>query len=277
MSGSMSITPDEFSYVRNLVSRESAIQIDEGQEYLVEARLGPLVSRFGLNSLSELIAELRSDISGACRQKIVEALTTNETFFFRDVVPFEMLKKFILPELIEKRRAERKLRIWCAGCSTGQEPYSIAIVVREHFPQLSSWDLEILATDISTQALARTAAASYTQMEVNRGLPAGFLVKHFVQEGTHWTVNKGVKALVKCRHFNMAQSWPALGPQDVIFMRNVLIYFNLAVRQEILGKARRILRPDGRLFLGSAETTLNLDPAYEQVQHGKAVCYKLKC
>jgi chemotaxis protein methyltransferase CheR len=272
----MPITDLEFIYVRKLLHDISAISIEPGQEYLVESRLGPLAAEYGLKSVGELLARLKTEPGDVLQQRIVQAMTTNETLFFRDDHPFEALRLEILPELVQKRIAERKLSIWCSACSTGQEPYSIAMLLREHFPQLLSWNVEILGTDISQDALARARDGRYTQMEVNRGLPGHLLLKYFQPVGNDWMLKDEVKKMVSFRYLNLAQSWPLVSSVDLIFLRNVLIYFTVPMKREILAKARRYLKRDGFLFLGTAETTLNLDGAYEQVFRGKATCYRAR-
>ena len=188
--------------------------------------------------------------------------------------PFDLLQSAILPELIERKGARRQLSIWCAGCSTGQEPYTIAMIIREHFPSLLGWDLTILGTDLSGDVLERARAGLYTQLEINRGLPASYLVKYFRKEGIRWQVADEVRLMVEYRQINLCDSWSALPPMDLVFMRNVLIYFDVDTKQAILGRIRRVLRPNGYLILGGAETTLGLDDAYERLVVGRAVCYR---
>jgi len=202
-------------------------------------------------------------------------MVTTETSFFRDHHPFEALKRSILPELIERRAGERRLIIWCAAASTGQEPYSIALLLREHFPQLYGWNVEILATDLSAEVLERAKAGRYNQIEANRGLSAPLLVRYFRQHGTSWELCEDVRRQVTFREMNLAKPWPPMPPMDLILMRNVMIYFDVDTKREILARAARTLRTDGYLLLGGAETTYNLSSAFERVEQGKAGFFQL--
>jgi chemotaxis protein methyltransferase CheR len=270
----MTISAADFGYVRDLVRQRAAIVIEVGKEYLVESRLSGVAREEGFGSLELLVAELKSSPSNGLHRKVVDAMTTNETTFFRDVHPFEALRQHILPELIAARAAQRRLSIWCAGCSTGQEPYTIAMLLRDHFPALAGWTVRILATDLSQEVLARARAGRFTQLEVNRGLPASYLVRHFRKEGMEWQIADPLRQMVEFRELNLIEAWPGVPAADLVFMRNVLIYFDVSTKRAILGRTRRVLGPDGYLFLGAAETTLNLDDAYQRVVIGKAVCYR---
>jgi chemotaxis protein methyltransferase CheR len=265
----------DFDYIRRLVRERSSIVLESNKAYLAESRLIPLAKREGMRSLNELVARLRGEKFGGLHRKVVEAMTTNETSFFRDIHPFEALKKPILPELITRRASERKLNIWCAACSTGQEPYTIAMLLRESFPQLGGYSVRIVATDLSTEVLDRAREGVYSQIEVNRGLPAALLVKYFKKQGLHWKIADDLRRMVEFRELNLAESWALLGSMDIIFLRNVLIYFDVSTKQGILAKVRTSLRPDGYLFLGAAETTINLDDAFQRVQLDKSGCYRL--
>ena len=272
----MSLSVHDFNYVRELVQRRSAIALDAGKEYLVESRLASVAAQHGCASLQELVTRLRAPASDRLQHAVVEAMTTNETSFFRDVHPFEALRKAVLPELIQRRAVERRLNIWCAACSSGQEPYSIAMLVREHFPALLGWNLRLYATDLSNEMVERARQGRYRQLEVNRGLPAPMVVKYFERQGTEWQLKEEVRRMVEFRRLNLIEPWPAWPPMDLVFLRNVLIYFDTPTKQGILGKMRRVLRPDGCLFLGGAETTLNLDDAFVRVQYDRAGCYRLR-
>ena len=272
----MSLSAQEFNYIRDLVRQRSAIVLDTGKEYLVESKLLPVVRRAGLPTLSDLVARLQMQPASPLHRQVIEAMTTNETTFFRDFHPFEALKTAIIPEIMSNRAASRTLDIWCGACSSGQEPYTIAILIREHFPQLASWELRLLGTDLSTEMLERARAGVYNQIEINRGLPAALLVKFFSMHGPEWHIKDELRQMVEFRELNLAGTWPALTGMDLICLRNVLIYFDNETKKSILGKIRRLLRPDGYLFLGSAETTLNLDEDFERVQPEKAGCYRLR-
>lgn len=272
----MSLTSSEFDYVRDLTRRNAAIVIDPGKEYFIESRLDALVRSQQCKSLSELIARMKSNpVYGALHAQAIDALTTNETFFFRDFQPFEALRKTIIPRLLEQRAAQRRLTIWSAACSTGQEPYSLAMLLRENFPQLASWQVSILATDLSPTVLKQAASGSYNQFEVNRGLPAPLLFKYFRKEGDRWLVKDELKRGIEFRAMNLIEPWPIFPPFDVVLIRNVMIYFDVPTKQTILRKIRGCLQPQGTLFLGSAETTINLDPAWAPVSFGTTTAYQL--
>jgi chemotaxis protein methyltransferase CheR len=269
------MTPQDFDAVRRLLQERTAIVLEEGKQYLVESRLGPLVRQLKLNSIGELLAQLRCRADNGLHRQIVEAMVTTESSFFRDHHPFEALRKVALPDLINRRRDGRSLRIWCAASSTGQEPYSIALLLRESFPELASWGVSLLATDISQDVLARARAGRYNQVEVNRGLPAALLVKYFDQDGTHWQLKPAVRGMVAFQELNLAAGWPPLPAMDLILLRNVMIYFDVETKKAILGKVARLLRPDGYLLLGGAETTFNLDDSYRRVEPLKSGLYQL--
>jgi chemotaxis protein methyltransferase CheR len=270
------LTVDDFEYVRTMVRDQAGIVIEPGKEYLVESRLQPLAKREGFASIAELVAKTRGCLGGALGQKIVAAMTTNETTFFRDVEPFEALRKFILPELIEKNKQTRRLSIWYAASSTGQEPYSVSMLIREHFPQLLSWDLQQLATDLSPAVLARAREGRYGQVEINRGLPATYLVKYFTKHGNEWELAESVRKMVRFEELNLIRPWPALPMMDIVMIRNVMIYFDVDAKKQILARIRRLLRPEGYLFLGGAETTMNLDDSFVREQYERAGCYRAR-
>lgn len=264
------------AYLRELVYRRSAIVLQADKTYLIDSRLTPLAREAGLSSIDELVGRIRNEGAGApLVRRVVEAMTTNETLFFRDLHPFEALRSRILPELIRARSKQRRLRIWCAAASTGQEPYSIAMTVREHFPEVASWDVKIVATDINAAVLQRARAATYRQLEVNRGLPVSMLVKYFERQGADWVIRPVIKDLVRFTELNLLDPWN-IGPQDIVFIRNVLIYFDLETKRQLLGRVRNLLDGDGFLVLGGAETTNNIDGQYVPVKIGGGVYYQVK-
>jgi chemotaxis protein methyltransferase CheR len=269
------MTPDEFDYICRLVRERSAIVLEPGKEYLVEGRLTPVVRELELGSISNLVARLRTVPDNGLVGRVVDAMVTTETSFFRDMLPFEGLKTLILPELIERRHSERQLNIWCAACASGQEPYSLAILIREHFPVLATWNVNILATDISREILARAKAGLFNQIEVNRGLPAPLLVKHFKQRGSAWELSEEIRSKIEFRELNLTRPWPPLRQMDLVLLRNVMIYFDIETKKAILGRVARLLRPDGYLLLGGAETTFNLDDSFRRVERSKAGFYQL--
>ena len=255
----MSSRASEFSYLCELVKTSTAISLDSQREYLMEARLATIAQREGFASVSELLNRVRAGGSTQLQWKVVEAMTTNETSFFRDIKPFEALRQVVIPALMKARQAERKLSIWCAACSSGQEPYTIAMLLREHFTELQNWKVTILATDIATDMLDKSKSGRYTQLEVNRGLPANYLIKYFKKDGVDWQIDEGVRKMVDVRRMNLSVAWPLMPPIDLVMLRNVMIYFPVETKKQILKNMRSVLRPDGYLFLGTAETTINLD------------------
>lgn len=272
----MALSPQAFRFVSDLVRREAAIVLEDGKEYLVEARLSPVARRAGHPTLDAFITALQRAPAGSpLVHEVVDALTTNETLFFRDHHPFEALRTIIVPRLIEARGHVRKLNIWSAASSTGQEAYSIAMLLREHFPQLSSWNVNILGTDLSSTALEQARSGSFSQLEVNRGLPAVFLVKYFKKEEGRWNLKEDVKRMCEFRSMNLSQPWPMLPPMDLIFIRNVLIYFDLQTKTGILKRMKGCLLPHGLLFLGTAETTINLDADWKPVKVGNTTAFSL--
>jgi len=269
----MAITPTEFDVVRTLIRTEAGIVLEPGKEYLVEARLSPLARREGLPGASALIAQL-GRLKGPLHTKVVEAMTTNETIFFRDIEPFEVLRKEVLPAMMDARRATRRLTIWCGASSTGQEPYSIAMTLLD-IPELANWTIDILATDISTDVLARARRGLYSQLEVNRGLPASYLVKYFEKKGLEWQISERIRAMVRFEYLNLMRPLPPMTAPDIVFLRNVLIYFDSADKSAILTRIRNVMRQDGFLFLGAAETTRNLDDRFERLPFSKTGCYRI--
>jgi len=271
----MTMAATSFAYVRDLVHRRSAIYLEAGKEYLVESRLQPIVQASGEGSLDRLIARLRSSPEGSLHAQVVEAMTTNETSWFRDRHPYDAFESVILPELLACRAKERRLTVWSAATASGQEAYSIAMLLHERLAADPGWEVRVLASDLSEQMVRRTRAGRYSQLEINRGLPAARLVRHFSRAGTEWQVNEPLRRLVEVRQLNLAAPFPPLPPIDVTFLRNVLIYFQVDSRRQILQRVRRVLRPGGYLLLGAAETTLDVD-AFERVPHNKAAVYRLR-
>ncbi len=269
------ISPEDFAFVAKVILEESAIVLDTGKEYLVESRLLGVARKMGATGIQEMVDKLRRGGDALFRRKVVEAMTTNETSFFRDGDPFEALKRVVLPEVLKRRQAEKTLRIWCGASSSGQEPFSIAMLLRESFPQLADWKLYLSSSDISTEMLDRCRTGRYSQLEVSRGLPAPFLVKYFERDGMHWTLKPDVRNMVEFFEMNLAGAWPVMPPLDIVFMRNVLIYFDTETKRQILGKVRRLLRPDGYLFLGGAETTFNLDDGFVRETSDRVSFYRL--
>jgi chemotaxis protein methyltransferase CheR len=270
----MRISQSDFDFIRQLVREETGIVLGEEKSYLAETRLHQLAGQEGYASAALLVKALRNGQRHAeiCN-KAVEALTIAETLFFRDVYPFEALKKLVLPDLLAQRAADRRLNIWSAACATGQEPYSVAMLLKEEAHRLASWTVSILASDISSSSLEQAKQGRYSQIAVNRGLPAALLIKYFTQEGSTWTIKEDIRRMIEFRRINLVDTLPILPIMDIILLRNVLIYFDVATRRAILNKIRKQLRPNGYLFLGASETMLQLDESYERVpfKHGALI------
>ncbi|MGY5885012.1 CheR family methyltransferase [Modestobacter lacusdianchii] len=271
----MTLTATSFDWVRQLVHRESAIVLQPGKEYLVEARLLPMAQQRGLSGVSELVESVRNRPDPAITRRIVEALTTNETSWFRDGDPFTALTGTVLPQLVAARRPDERLQIWSAACSSGQEAYTIAMLLSDALPNATT-RVSITATDLSREMVERTRAGRFSQLEVNRGLPASMLVRHFTRAGNEWEIAPALRRMVTASECNLAAPLPRLGPFDVVYLRNVLIYFDLPTKQGILNRVRQIMRPDGWLFLGAAETTLGVDDSWERVVLGRGSAYRPK-
>jgi chemotaxis protein methyltransferase CheR len=270
----MSVAAADFDYVRELVRRRSAIFLEPGKEYLVESRLLPVVQASGEGDLARFISRLRSSPEGSLHTQVVEAMTTNETSWFRDHHPFNALESVILPDLLRRRATVRRLTIWSAATASGQEAYSIAMVLHDLLAANPAWDLRVLATDLSEEMVRRTEAGRYSQLEINRGLPAAKLVRHFTRAGTEWQVNQDLRRMVDARQLNLAAPFPPLPPIDVMFLRNVLIYFQPDTRRQIFDQVRRVLQPDGYVVLGGAETA-DIE-AFERVPLDKATVYRIR-
>ena len=240
----MSIAPESFGFVRDLVRRESAIVLMPGKEYLVESRLLPVARAGGMSDIEGLIEKVRQQPHGSVSRRLVEALTTNETSWFRDGEPFAALRSTVVPALAPSRATMRRLRVWSAACSSGQEPYTIAMLLEDAIPNAAS-RVSITATDLSREMVERTKAGRFSQLEVNRGLPAPMLVRHFTRAGSEWEVAPQLRRMVTATECNLAAALPRMGPFDVVYLRNVLIYFDLPTKQVILRRVRELMRPDG--------------------------------
>jgi chemotaxis protein methyltransferase CheR len=248
-----------FDALRAYLRRESGLILDADKRYLVESRLSPIIRRESMNGLSDLVRILELNQAPRLAQEVVQAMTINETYFFRDRLPFDTLRNEILPGLIQTRAAQKSIRVWCAAASTGQEPYSIALIFEEMAARMPGWRVEIIGTDLSEAALARAKEGVYSQFEVQRGLSTAQLLKYFSQIRDMWQLKENIRSRVKYRHMNLLGDYGMLGSFDVIFCRNVLIYFDAAKKSEVLNKMTRILAPDGAIFLGAAESVIGLD------------------
>jgi chemotaxis protein methyltransferase CheR len=256
------VTPLDYEYLRKLLKERSGLDLSADKQYLVESRLVPLARRSSLPGIPELVLKMKGGAE-ALTSEVVEAMTTNETFFFRDKLPFDHLKEAVIPALVQARAARRSLRIWCAASSTGQEPYSIAMCLKEAGPKLSGWRTEIVATDLSLAVLEKSKAGIFSQFEVQRGLPIQMLVKYFTQNGELWQLNAEIRSMVQHRQLNLLQDFSHLGSFDVIFCRNVLIYFDQDTKAGIFDRLARMLEPDGVLALGAAESVVGITNAFK--------------
>lgn len=255
------MSPSDFQFLSALLRERSGLALTPEKTYLLESRLAPVARRHGLSGLPQLVALLRRDKPEPLVEEVVEAMTTNESFFFRDVRPFEAFRTSMLPKLREARAGVRALRIWSAACSYGQEPYSLAMLLDEQRAEWEGWRIEILATDLAEGVLERARAGLYSQFEVQRGLPIRMLTKHFVKEGDNWRLSPRIRAMVNFRRYNLLDDLSPLGRFDIVFCRNVLIYFDPPTKARVLDAVARQLAPDGYLVLGAAETVLGVSDA----------------
>ena len=255
------MTPADYDFLRAMLKERSGLVLSAGKQYLVESRLFPVARKAGLTGLAALVQKLRSRAEPLIAE-VVEAMTTNESLFFRDKVPFEQFRDVMMPALLAVRR-NRRIRIWCAAASTGQEPYSLAMCLRQMQAKLAGWRIEILATDISTEVLEKARAGIYSQFEVQRGLPIALLVKYFSRVGDLWQIAPEIRAMVQFRTLNLLEEFTHLGAFDVVFCRNVLIYFDQDTKSKLLQNIARVTRADGYLVLGAAETVVGLTDAFE--------------
>jgi chemotaxis protein methyltransferase CheR len=256
------VTPTDYEYLRKLLKERSGLDLSADKQYLIESRLLPLSRKAGLTGISDLVQKMKGGSTSITTQ-VVEAMTTNETFFFRDKLPFDHFRDSIMPEILKARAGRKSLRIWCAAGSTGQEPYSLAMCLKEMSAAISGWRIEILATDLSQEVLEKSRAGIYSQFEVQRGLPIQMLVKYFKQSGELWHINPEIRAMVQHRQLNLLHDFSQLGVFDVIFCRNVLIYFDQDTKTDIFKRLARINEPDGFLVLGAAETVVGLTDVFK--------------
>ena len=263
MSG---LSVSDFELLSTMLKQRSGLIVTPEKGYLLESRLTPIARRRGMPSLVELAAELRSNRDPKLAEEITEAMTTNESFFFRDQTPFDIFKQSVLPYLAKTRATTKRVRIWCAAASTGQEPYSLAMILKEEAARWAGWTFEIIGTDISQKALSRALAGEYSQFEVQRGLPIQLLMKYFTQGDDHWKLSADIRGMVKFKVANLLQPLNALGQFDVVFCRNVLIYFDAETKSKVLNAIRGQMPVDGSLFLGAAETVLGLSQDYKPVR-----------
>jgi chemotaxis protein methyltransferase CheR len=264
------VTPLDYDFLRKCLKQRSGLVLSADKQYLVESRLLPVARKAGFVNLAALVEALRCACDEVLMNAVVEAMATNESFFFRDKIPFEHFRSIVMPALLESRRTARTIRIWCAAASTGQEPYSLAMCLKEMAREIAGWRIEILATDLCSEVLEKARAGIYSQFEVQRGLPIQLLIRHFAQTGELWQIAPEIRAMVRYRQLNLLSSFSNLGIFDLIFCRNVLIYFDLETKVDVLERLARVTASDGYLVLGAAETVVGLTESFKIVgdKHG---------
>lgn len=254
----------DFNFLRTFLKEQSGLVLSEDKGYLIESRLMPVARKRGLGGLEELVGAIRGGKDESLRVDIVEAMTTNESFFFRDNKPFDSLRDTVLPKIVEARKAQgaNKIRIWSAACSSGQEPYTIGMILKDNPQLLQGLDVEIVGTDISSEIIAKAKAGLYTQFEAQRGLPIQLLVAHFDQVGEHWQIKEDIRNMVTYHQTNLLRDLSSFGRFDVVFCRNVLIYFDGSAKAEVLHKISGMMPEDGILYLGGAESVIGITDAF---------------
>jgi chemotaxis protein methyltransferase CheR len=257
------VKPDDFAYFTKYIYDQTGLVLGPDKMYLIESRLAPLARKWNVATIDLLVGQLRSTKDAALQRDVVDAMMTNESFFFRDGKPFDQFRQLILPALLQSRAAKKSFRIWCAAASTGQEPYTLAMILKEEAAKLAGWRVDIVGTDISHEALERAKAGIYTQFEVQRGLPITLLVKYFKQQGDKWGIAPEIRTAVQYRSFNLLSDFASLGSFDVIFCRNVLIYFDQKTKGQILDRMAKLMPADGVLYLGGAETVLGVTERFQ--------------
>jgi len=262
---------DDFDMICRLLRQRSGLVLSPDKAYLMESRLLPVARKWKLAGFEDLVKSIRTKPDEALVRDVVEAMTTNESFFFRDIKPFDQFKELVLPAMLKNRAGQRRLRIWSAACSSGQEPYSLAMILSEMAAQLAGWTIEIIATDLSSEILARAKEGVYSQFEVQRGLPVTLLVKYFTQSGDRWQINPKIRSMVDYREFNLLADPGPLGRFDVVFCRNVLIYFDQETKAKVLDRLANLMPEDGFLFLGGAETVLGLTERFKLINGQRGV------
>jgi chemotaxis protein methyltransferase CheR len=272
----MTVAVPEFQFLQELLHKRSAIVLSDDKHYLVEARLAPIARDLGLGSAEDVVRELRRTGDRVLQDRLVEAMTTNETSWFRDVHPFNALRDTILPELIERNRPARNLAIWSAASSTGQELYSIGLLLDSHFPEVEFWRLELIGTDLNATVVERAKAGSFSGLEINRGLPAAMIARYFVRDGANFVIHEKIRNKVRFEQLNLAGAWAGLPQFDLILLRNVLIYFDSDTKRRILEAAGRQLAPGGYLALGGAESPTGIVDGFQTLMVGGAAFYQPK-
>ncbi len=273
----MQITTEDIKVISRLVHDLCGIVLDESKGYLIESRLSRVANEAGCETFSELYYKTRYKQNPAIEKKIIDAITTNETLFFRDTSPFEALQFKVLPEMIDEKansRNPKRLRLWSAACSTGQEPYSLAMTLAELIPDIHSWDVNILATDISSTAIAQASRGTFEKLEIQRGMKPTFLAKYFDQTEGTYRVKDQLRSLIRFQQINLLQPFVGMGPFDIVFCRNVAIYFSAEARKDLFERITQLLTPSGCLFVGSSESLLDLGSRFTPHRHCRAVFYR---
>jgi len=266
------MTNEDFDLLCRMLKERSGLVLTRDKAYLLESRLLPVARKRNMKSLDELIALLRGRPEGELVRDVIEAMTTNESFFFRDIKPFDQFRNFVIPQLLKTRAAKKSMRIWSAACSSGQEPYSIAMILAEEkATRLQGWSIELVATDLSTEILEKAQAGLYSQFEVQRGLPIQLLVKYFKQQGDRWQIDAAIRNMVKFRCLNLLDDFTPMGHFDVIFCRNVLIYFDQATKTMVLDRVARMVPADGFLYLGGAETVIGITDKFQSLTEQRGI------
>ena len=265
------MNPEDFNFISTLIKTRSGLALTPDKAYLLESRLMPVARKHGHNGLEDLIGALKARNEENLIIEVVEAMTTNESFFFRDTKPFDLLRDEVLPPILEKRADRKHLKIWCAAASSGQEPYSIAIVLKEMGAQLAGWKIDMVGTDISNEILEKASNGKYSQFEVQRGMPIQLLLKYFDKKDETWEIKQEVRDMVKYRYFNLLDKLAPLGSFDIVFCRNVLIYFDPKTKGEVLEQIASLMPEDGMMFLGGAETVLGVTDKFQPVKGKRGV------
>lgn len=263
--------PEDFNLLSGILRERSGLMLTPDKSYLLESRLVPLARKRGIAGIDDLVQAIRAKKDEPLLRDVTEAMTTNESFFFRDTTPFDRLRKLILPQLLTARDSQKRLRIWCAACSTGQEPYSIAMIFKEEAARFANWRIEIIGTDLSREVIEKAQSGVYSQFEVQRGLPIQMLVKYFAKVGEMWQIDAGIRAMVRYKELNLLKPFSDLGAFDVVFCRNVLIYFEPAMKTDILNKVSQLIPKDGYLFLGGAETVIGVSDKFVPLKGERGV------
>ncbi len=270
------ITFEDVAYIRTLVRAKAAMVLEQEKVYLVQSRLEPFARQEGFKSIADLVSHLRRTSYGPLHKRVVEAMTINETSFFRDLILFQALKDRLLPEVIQTNRDAKRVHIWCGASSSGQEPYSILLTILHHFPELTSWHIRLIATEFSQEMVRRGQEGRYGPFEVKRGLSQPMLNTYFSRQGMEWQIRDDVRDRIEFHEMNLAGLWLVFPPMDLVFMRNVMMYFDMETRKDILRRIRGILAPHGYLILGATETTLAVDDHFERVPVNGTSVYRVK-